>query len=122
MSIYRNDRGMQLYIKYGRFPKQGAVVKMFSQDNMEQVELATEAIDKYIEYRENKSFQKSLLCELCHCISIGIRESTAIKIIDFKRERSFPSFIFSLIFENVFEVRFFALLNLPPPFSEGLSN
>ena len=45
---------------------------MFSQDNMEQVELATEAIDKYIEYRENKSFQKSLLCELCHCISIGI--------------------------------------------------
>lgn len=63
---------MQLYIKYGRFPKQGAVVKMFSQDNMEQVELATEAIDKYIEYRENKSFQKSLLCELCHCISIGI--------------------------------------------------
>lgn len=45
---------------------------MFNQDNMEQIEYATEAIDKYIDYRAKKPFQKTFLHELCHCISIGI--------------------------------------------------
>ena len=45
---------------------------MFSEDNMKQVELATEAIDNYISCREKSLFRKDYLRELCNCISIGL--------------------------------------------------
>jgi hypothetical protein len=45
---------------------------MFNDGDIEQVEHATEEIDKYIDYRAKNSFQKNFLRKLCKCISVGI--------------------------------------------------